>query len=77
MEKLGRGAPDVEMRKGVVVGSAVEMLGLEDDAVAVEDEGVHGGSGGRGGEVGGQGGSPPAQERERRSAVEVLELQGW
>lgn len=48
------------MRKGVVVGSAVEMLGLEDDAVAVEDEGVHGGGGGRGREVGRRAGSPPA-----------------
>lgn len=74
MEELGGGAPDVEMRKGVVVGSAVEMLGLEDDAVAVEDEGVHGGSGGGGGggEVGRRAGSPPAQERE----VEALEVQG-
>ena len=32
----GRRAPDIEVRESVVVGLAVQMLGLQYDAVAVE-----------------------------------------
>jgi len=33
-----RGAANVEVNKGIVVGLAMQVLRLEDDAVAVEDE---------------------------------------
>ena len=34
----GRRAADVEMGEGVVVGGAVEVLGFQNDAIAVKDE---------------------------------------
>lgn len=50
MQRLrgGGGAADEEVLEGVVVGLSVEVLRLEDDTVAVEDESLQrGGGGGR------------------------------
>lgn len=54
---MGRGwDADVEVREGSVVGKSVEVLGFEDDAITVKDEGVKGGAAAQGVEAEGDDG---------------------